>query len=66
MVTTQKNFKIVSAVEKTNAEKIADLSEFLAANVEVRTVDGEFEKAAVFQQHPAIFELTVAHSRDRI
>ncbi|WP_434598269.1 hypothetical protein [Streptomyces sp. A5-4] len=66
MVTTQRNFKLVSAGERTNAEKIADLRTFLAANVAVRTADGELEKAALFQQHLDIFELMVARSQDRI
>ncbi|MGW6602268.1 hypothetical protein [Streptomyces sp. NPDC055036] len=45
----------------------ADLRVFLVANAEVRTGDGEFEKAVVFQQRlDILLELTVAQHRDRI
>lgn len=60
------NYKIVPAVDLPPAQKIADLSKYLAASLHLALEDKEFEKAAMFQQHVDIFNLLIEQSRDRI
>lgn len=60
------NYKIVPAVDVSDAQKISDLSKYLEANLHVALEDKEYEKAAMFQQHVDILGVLIEQSRDRI
>lgn len=57
------DYKIVPATKRTTDEKIRNLREYLAANLDVAKADGELAKAALFQEHLDLVELLVEKSQ---
>lgn len=68
MADTNRNYKIVpsDAEHKTTSQRAQELKQYLAANIDIATIDGNPSKAALFQQHLDTLNTLIEHSRDRI